>query len=264
MAYVEFLRIRKALMWHVGIIAVLAIAIASLGDHSAVHIDSPSGRTTLGSGTAIPLGIIAALAAFFAAIFASSAGISFNRESQTRDLSWTKPISRTALAVQFVAIDLGGVIVSFAAAFVAIRLVMLQMHIVPYLDDAFAAELLLGIGIGTMWYALLQVLTCGFGPGARALSGILWPVALVLAGLHSVPGPIGAIARAADVINPLVYLSTSSSGSGVKFATGGDGGQSDQLAYIAHAPVEFRALLVWFFTLVFISLAIMIWPNKEA
>jgi hypothetical protein len=269
MIYVEALRIRKSLIWHIGVLAVIAIGFIAIGDHSTVHVASATGpATTFTAGMTMPLGVVASIAAFFAAIFASSAGISLNRENQTRDISWTKPLSRTALAVQYIAVDLGGILVAFAFAFAAIVVVLLWFHIRPYADASFGVQALLGAGIGTMWYALLQLLSCGFGPGARALSGILWPVALVLAGLHSLPGPAGAIVRAVDVLNPLVYLNNSTHTAGGRTMTisagGGDATQPGEMPFVAQAPAELRALLVWLFTLAFVSVAIAIWPKKEA
>jgi hypothetical protein len=104
-----------------------------------------------------------------------------------------------------------------------------------------------------MWYALIQVLTFWFPPGARAGGGILWPVAFVMLGLSKVPGPTGAIARMIDIINPLAYMS------GVTFDSNG----AHQNA-VWDLPVDERTLIVWAFAVVFCAIVIALWPRKEA
>jgi hypothetical protein len=263
MVYVEFLRIRRSLMWHAGIISIVAIGIMLLGLNN-VHTDvdingTHQSASSMVAGMPIPLSVAAGIAAFFGAIFASACGASFNRESLTRDLSWTKPISRTLLALQFALVDLGGVLAAYLFAFLAIVVVMLRYHVAPYADGAFGVELALGVGIGTMWYALLQLITCMFGPAARAMQGVLWPIAFALAGITQIDGTVGRIARAIDVINPLSYMSSSSSTNG----THGD------YAHVVASPMNAmpsseKMLFVWFFTIAFTAIAVAIWPKKEA
>jgi hypothetical protein len=263
MVYVEFLRIRRSLMWHAGIIAVVAIGIMLLGLNN-VHTDvdvngTHSSASRMVAGMPMPLSVAAGIAAFFGAIFASTCGASFNRESLTRDISWTKPISRTLLALQFALVDLGGVFTAYLFAFLAIVIVMLRYHVAPYVDGLFGVEFALGVGIGTMWYALLQLITCMFGPQMRAMQGVLWPIAFALAGLTQISGAVGQIARALDYINPLSYLSSSSSTNG----THGD------FAHVVASPMNAmssseKMLIVWFFTIVFTAIAVAIWPKKEA
>jgi hypothetical protein len=239
MEYVELLRVQRSLIWHAGILAVLVIGIIALGGHSAIHIAGTTGTTTIAPGVAVPISVLATIAAFFAAIYASSVGTSLNRESSTRDISWTKPLSRTLLALRFVLIDAAAVVVAFLIALAGVIAVLMYMHVTPVADAQTPEELLLGAGVGVMWYGLLQLMTCGFGPGARAMAGILWPVALLLEALGQLQGSIGAMIRAIDVVNPLAYLTN-----------------------IGKGPAD--QALVWFFAAAFCALAIAIWPRREA
>jgi hypothetical protein len=248
MEYVEFLRIRRSLVWHIGILAVLALGVMALAGHeTSVNVN---GTTQLMSGMHVPLGILAAIAGFFAAIFASSAGTSFNRESLRREISWTKPLSRTALAIRFVLIDVAGIGVAYAVALAAISAVLMRMQITPFLDETAPLQLALGFGVGAMWYALIQLLTCMLSPSARAISGILWPVAFAVSALTQVPGITGALFRVLDVINPLAYLSNTAAGA--------------HSAPVLNLPLELRALTVWGFSILFCAIAVAIWPRKEA
>jgi hypothetical protein len=248
MERVEFLRMRQALLWHIGILAAIAFLIAMLGGNgTSVNIN---GSTKFISGMGVPLGALTTIAAFFGAIFASSAGTSLNRENATRDISWTKPISRTALAVRIVAIDLAAVAIAYAAALAAIVAVLTHLHITPFIDAEAVPQLVLGLGIGMMWYAVIQAVSCTLPPGARALAGVMWPIAFTLGLATQVPGVIGEFARIINVVNPLSYLSNTSSGSHVYAA--------------AAMPANERAAMVWCFTAAFCAVAVVIWPRKEA
>jgi hypothetical protein len=253
MEYVELLRVRRSLIWHAGILAVLVIGIMALGGNSAIHINGTTGTTTIAPGVSVPIGALATVAAFLAAIYASSIGTSLNRESSTRDISWTKPLSRTLLALRFVLIDVVGVLIAFVVALAGAIAVLVYIHVTPVVDGQTPAQLVLAAGVGVMWYALLQLITCGFGSGARAMAGILWPVALVIEGLGELHGSLGAIIRAVDVFNPLAYLNNMSNG------------PSDQAEqFLAQMSFETRDLIVWLLAAVFCALAIAIWPRREA
>ncbi len=258
MVYIEFLRIRKSLLWHAGIIALIAIGVMLLGagnGNTEVIVNGTSrSASQMVAGIPVPLSVVAGIAAFFGAIFASTCGTSFNRESMTRDISWTKPVSRMMLALQFAIVDVGGVIVAYLVAFAAIVIVMLRYQVAPFFDDAFVVELVLGIGIGTMWYGLLQLITCMFGSGARAMAGILWPIAFILIPLKQLDNGVGTFARIVDVINPLTYLSSTQSHGHVVHIVAAPSG----------LPSSEKLQLVWLFTVVFTGIAIAIWPKKEA
>jgi hypothetical protein len=250
MAYVEFLRARTSLAWHFGILAALTLVSLYFAHGTQVQVN---GQTRLMPGMLVPVGALAPIAMFFGAIFASSRGTSLNRENATRDLSWTKPIPRELLALQFVAIDIVAVLLAFAVALGAVILVVLRIHMVPVFDAAGTTQIALGAGVAVMWYALIQLLTFWFSPGARAISGILWPVALVALGLAKIDGPVGAIVRAIDIINPLTYMS------GTHFGAGGA-----QMESISSLAPEARLLVVWLFSALFCAIAVALWPKKEA
>jgi hypothetical protein len=248
MAYVEFLRARRSLTWIVGILVALTLLILYFGNTSGIHVD---GQSPVFPGMPVPLGKLAVIAMFFGAIYASSAGTSLNQENLTRDLSWTKPIPRTVLALQIVLIDVAAIAIVYVLALFAVIAVLLRMQMVPVFDPSFVPEAALGLGVSVMWYALIQVLTFGFAPGARAIAGILWPVAFVALGLAHVPGPLGTIARTIDIFNPLSYASGMSQESG-------------RQSSIAAIPLEARLICTWMFSVIFCAIAIAFWPKKEA
>ncbi len=239
MEYVELLRVRRSLIWNAGILAVVVLGILALGNHSTINVNG--GTTSLAAGAALPAGVLATIGAFLAAIYASSIGTSLNRESSTRDISWTKPVSRTMLAIRFICIDLAGVVIAYAVALILVYLTLSYLHISITDDGHGTAEYVLGCGVGLMWYGLLQLVTCGFGPGGRSMSGILWPIALLCQGLAHLGGPAGQVIRAIDLFNPLSYMDN-----------------------ITHGGAETAAVTVWLFALVYCVLAVVIWPRREA
>jgi hypothetical protein len=250
MIYVEYLRVRTSLAWHVGILGLLTLLILATNHNTAVMVND---RPAVTMGVRISLALLAPIAAFFGAIYASSVGTSLNRENSTRDISWTKPVSRTMLALQYVLVDLAGITIAFTIAMLAVYAVVVRIGAVPVIDESLVPQLALGLGIAAMWYALIQLLTFWFGPAARATGGILWPVALVCLGIAGVPGVYGDLARAINVINPLAYLSN--------FSVNGNGGHSHTLWTL---PAETRTLVVWLFTVLFCAIAITFWRRKEA
>jgi hypothetical protein len=250
MAYAEFLRARKSLAWHAAILAALTLAILYFAGDSHVHID---GSVSMTSGMALPLSQLAPIGMFFAAIFASSQGASLNRENATRDISWTKPVPRSVLALQYIAIDVAVIVIAFVLTMLAVAIVLLRAHVTPVVDPEFATLMILGAGVAVMWYALIQLLTFWFPAGARSIAGIIWPVALLALGLARVHGPLGAVTRAIDVINPLAYMS------GVQFSSNGTQQQA-----ITTLPLELRPLAVWLFAALFCAIVVTLWPKKEA
>jgi hypothetical protein len=254
MVYVEFLRVRRTLKWHLGILAVATLLALYFGHNTTVNIN---GHSELFSGMSVPPGELSVIAAFFAMVFASiyasSLGSSLNRENPMRDISWTKPISRSRLALQYIVTDIAAIALVFALTMVAVFVGILRLQLVPDLETGSIPYIALGLGVAVMWYALIQLLTFWLPPSARSAGGILWPVAFVAIALTKVPGPLGEAARALDVINPIAYM---------------DGMISDssgaRQASLWQLPVEDRALIVWLFAALFCAIVIALWPKKEA
>jgi hypothetical protein len=195
----------------------------------------------------VPIGM------FYAAIFASSAGGSLNREFGLRDIAWTKPLPRAALALRYVLIDVAAVALLFALTMAVVVVLLERIAVTPYVDAAFVTTALLGCGVSVMWYAVVQVLSCRIPPQGLAVGGILWPVALLalgLAGLHNIAG---TIARVLDVVNPLAYMN------GVTFNSHTAAVQS-----LWRLPDAEGALIVWGFSIAFCAVAIVLWIRREA
>ena len=255
MEYAEFLRVRGTIKWHLGILAAVLLIGLIFGHRLTVDVNDPAGShlATVGSGMRVALAWMAPLGMFYAAIFASSAGGSLNREFALRDIAWTKPLSRSALALRYVLVDVAAVALLYVLTLAAVAVLLLRFGAAPYVDAGFAAPALLGCGVSVMWYALVQVLSCRFPPSGIAVGGILWPVALLSLGLADLHNVVGIAARALDVINPLAYMN------GV--TVGSHGAVVESLWRL---PAAESALIVWGFSVAFCALAIALWIRREA
>jgi hypothetical protein len=255
MEYAEFLRVRGTIKWHLGILAAALLLGLIFGHTMKVNVNDPDGShlATVASGMRVALAWMAPIGMFFAAIFASSAGGSLNREFGLRDIAWTKPLSRGALALRYVLIDVAAVVLLYALTLAAVAVLLLRFGVTPYVDAGFVATALLGCGVSVMWYALVQVLSCRFPPQGVAVGGILWPVALLSLGLADLHNVVGTAARALDVINPLAYMN------GVTF--GPHGAVVESLWW--QLPAGESALIVWGFSVLFVAVAIALWVRRE-
>ncbi len=249
MAYVEYLRARTSLGWHLLILA----AIVALGLYfgGATFIVNDVHKPF--AGTRVPLGALVPIAMFFAAIFASGVGSSLNLENQTRDLSWTKPMSRTLVAIQYQAIDVAAIAIEFTLALLGTVLVLSRLQGVPIVDETFVPQIVLGLGVAVMWFGLVQMLTAWVPRRVPQVGGILWPVSLLLIALAKAPGPLGALSRGIDLFNPLAYMS------GVSYHS--STGPEDAISTLS---LDERLIAVWLLAVVFCAVAVYLWPRREA
>ena len=249
MLYVEFLRVRKALIWHAGILVAVAIFVmfASMNANVEVNGGVPSAPPP------IPFSVIVSGAFFWGAIFASSIGTSLNREFETYVISWTKPISRQLLALQYILLDMAGVVVAFGLAGLVITLVLKHFNLELYMDERFWITLPMSLGASLMWYALVQLITAPFGPRFRSMAGILWAIAFFCLFGTNIGAGIGMLARTFDIINPLAYIDSFS-------MTGHD------ISYHAiwSMPAEWRTLFVWLWVVAFTAIVVPVWARREA
>jgi hypothetical protein len=254
MEYVEFLRVRGLAKWPLICLGAGLLLALLFGHSTTVSVNGTDGSriATVASGMSVPLAALAPVAMFFAAIFGSIIGTSLNREYCLRDIAWTKPLPRSAVALRYLLIDAAGIVLMYLLGYAVLAAIMLRISVTPVVDDTFVPQLLLGGGVALMWFALIQLLTCLLPPAGMSISGILWPVALFALGLADVPNVTGTIARAFDVINPLAYMSGVSSSGGNAVMTS-----------LWHWPVEERTLVVCGFAVLFCGIAIAVWPRRE-
>lgn len=275
MEYVEFLRVRKAfVIFAVGYAVLMAIVVGTIfaGIHSANHAqividgDGAHGGThgeSFATATAhlrIPFGVLFGIAAYGAIVFATVLATSLNKERDGLAYVFVKPISREALALRYVAIDAAGIVLTFAYTLVVVELVPLALLGFlgrTYFDASALWVAALGLGVGFMWYGLLQAATVRYAGKGGTLVGLSWAAFFVLAAAASVRffGPIfHDVVYALDLVNPIAYFSS------VVFDTSA---MTTTARSVVHLPLEIRATVVWIVAGLAISYAVLAWKRVE-
>ncbi len=209
MAYIEFLRLRNGLTIFSCILSSLAIlamlVIELLARSHSLSIDH--------GGAVIPLSALIATAVLPALGFTSGFSSSLNRETDSGEIAWTRPMSRERLGVLYVLFDACGIALAFGIAAGLFALVALELGAVGSgvslrVDAAAGSGIVLGLGVCFMWYGLVQAATAWRRERSGALSGLSWAVFVILASLAAFKvEPFHSIIMAANLLNPLAYKS---------------------------------------------------------
>lgn len=149
-----------------------------------------------------------------ALIVASILGSAFAKENDGHlELAFTKPISRVALGLQTMAVDVAGILLAIAAG--AVLLVATQaLFMVPRISfgtetPAVAALVILS---PIAWYAMLAAATASLQRGYGAVVGFAWPVALGVVGGAAIRSHnallilVRDVARVVGYIDPISYM----------------------------------------------------------
>ena len=260
MAYVEFLRVRRALIIYAIVIIVnVALLTASLhAGHVWVQSDTSGlrGHHDLGK---VPLSVVLVAAAFGSLVFGTLISGSLNRERDTLPLSWTRPISRERLGLSCMLVDFAAVVAAFV--------ITLGLGLIPlattgilarvYPDGHAVVGVVLMLGVTVMWYGLVQAATSWFRGRAGLTVGLSWALFffLMFLGHQAVFGPIvQGVANALNYLNPLAYASSYG-----RISTG----QVDVTSYLM-LPESVRTVATWSIGIVACAIAIFAWKRSEA
>jgi len=251
MLLVETLRLRTWSIWWAAVIAALGIVLVTTVQH--VHTAVVVNGSRFGA-IDIPLVAMAPVAMFLAMIYATSAGLSLNKEGQTLALSWTKPVPRPLVALRIVAVDAVAVAAAYTFAWLVILGVIAGVGGSLVGSAVFPAIVALSLGVALMWYALIAALTSALPANTGVVVGFLWPVALILSALNMTINPtIDLVIRALNAINPLAYLNNSSQSSA-----------DQQMGSYWQGPPDERAMVVWLVSCGLVAVAVGLWTRREA
>lgn len=203
MEYVEFRRARKSLTIFafvaVGLLILVFVgnAIWSVGHGGVTHV-----RVSLGS--------IFGIAGYCAIVCATALSTSLSKENDGVDFVFTKPISREHLALRYMAIDAGAILIAFVGACVVAFGTLAALGLLGHLTSDGQPYWIgaLGLGIAFMWYGLLQAATASFTGNKGMLVGGIFAIFGVFGGLSSVSfgGPAAhAVLHVLNVFNPLAF-----------------------------------------------------------
>ncbi len=163
----------------------------------------------------IPFSTFALVGIVVALVFASVVGSPFARENDGHlEVALTKPIGRTALSLETIAVDAAGIVAAFAlgVAFAFLCAAVFEPPRVTYdVNDFFAT--LLGIVGPLSWYALLNASTASLKRGYGTVVGFAWPAALLIFGLSRIQPDgnmmlfvVSNIFKGLAVFDPVSYL----------------------------------------------------------
>ena len=249
MMLVELIRLRWWTIWWSAGILVIAVVLALTVQHTMVDVNG----TQLGNIT-VPTIVLAPIAMFLAMIFATSAGLSLNREGGTLALSWTKPVARPLIALRIMAVDVVLIVGAYAFAWLVCLGIVAAAHGSLAGNPELPVIVVLSLGVAIMWYALIQAITAAIPGSAGLVVGLLWPGALILSGMRgSINATFDAAVKVLNVFNPLAYLNTSSNASAATTVSGYWQGPDDE-----------RALIVWALSIALAAVAIALWTRREA
>ena len=246
MQYVELLRARRALIWYGAILfscVALGLALAFKDGPPRIHV-SPSAHPS------IPFEFILAGGAIGPLVLAAFLAVGLDAEYKTAAITWTRPISRLAIALRYVAVDGGALLAAWVLTLVAAFIVIFAIGVEKYLsfDNHVASAAMLVIGAAVMWYGLVVLVTTLLPGRGNAIAGGSWGYALIVPGLAQIPFPplLHQVMVALNYINPMVYIGQ---GSGARSLLPGSGDQ--------------HAIATWLIGLAAIAIATQLWTKRE-
>lgn len=247
MELAEFFRVRRVLTWYFGLIVLMVTLIV------VFSADIDFGSPERGNVHQAILSGFLAFATIIGAIVASWIGLALNNQNDRLELLWTRPISRVAIALRFIGIDLAALAIAYLIV-LGTAVFMSTYKGIPVVVDPYApGMLLLSTGVVTMWYAVLLAATAGLGRRGAVVAGLAWPASifLIMSALGTRPGPLHTIVMAVNVLNPFAYLTA---------LVSTDTGPMGSLWQVP--PLE-RGIAAWLLAALLCSLAVWIWKRRE-
>ena len=268
MEYVEFLRARRTLLVFAVLFTIAAIitivsahfgSVSTGGDQFTISNTPQAGRSigTVFAATHIPLGLLLGLASYSAIPFATVLSSSLNKENDGANFVFTKPISRTNLAVRYMAIDGIAIVALFvlACALVSATVAGIGLIGTVYVDEGAPWIVFLGLGSAVMWYGIMQAVTAtyrGKGGIIVAWSWAVFGILTFLPGLRLLGPFVLGIVHVLNIFNPIAYLASLVSTSG-GFRAG----------TVLDLPIETRSALSFAIGIACCVIASRIWNRVE-
>lgn len=252
MEYVAVLRARRTLTWFIGIIfALVAIGLALSFKDGPPHV-----QVSHGAHPAIPFGWIVGGASFAPLIITAFLAAGLDAEYRTTAIAWTRPISRLAIAWRYVAIDVGAMVVAWAATAAVAIIAIVALGLGQYF--AYGSEgysfFVLPFGCALMWYGLIVLVSAMFPGRGNAVAGISWAYALIVPGFSQIPFPplIHQVMVGLNYINPLAYLGSTNFGARVHTSGG-----------ILAGSTTDHTIAAWLIGLAALAIGTRIWASRE-
>ena len=257
MYYKEWLCVRRYLIvLTIGLLALLGIvalvgavtALGSAGGHT--HATQPQGMTGV-------IDFFGTTALVIGGLMATVLGSALSRENDGHlEAAWTKPYSRTAYATAVMLVDAAGIAIAILIGLVVHALVHAALRTPISLAGAstMAGDLARFLLFPFAWYAVIVALSARVR-GGGLVQGLIWPIGLILLGLHEIPlGPVWqGLTGLLNLVNPLTYIQYHETG----YSLLTTGGGSMASAFTADVALALLVVGGW-------ALATMQWRRMEA
>lgn len=260
MQYVELLRARRALTWYCGIV----LALVALGLALAFKDGPPQIQMSHEANPVIPLWWVLTGCAFGPIFLAAFMAVGLDAEYKTAAITWTRPMSRLAIAARYVVVDLATLLAAWLFNVALCTIVLFALGLWPYVtatsQSGGAWDAPLAFGCAVMWYGLVVLCTVLVPGRGTAIAGASWAYVLFVPALAAIPFPplLHSVMAALNWLNPLAYLSTRSNrhdGMGAHIDLGSG-------APIAGSTTV-HLMVVWLIGLVAVAIAARLWTVRE-
>ncbi len=244
------------------------VQIGSLGVHGQ-HLAGGSDMVQINTDEPVAARILLVIAAVIALIVGTVLSTPLAKENGDHlEVVWTKPVSRTGMALGMFAVDALGIIAAMALAIV-FAIAATALFEVPRLvfDAATLPVLALSVVMPLAWYALLTAASASMKRGRGAVLGLGWFAALVVpslaVGLSAAPIPlfhaIGAVFNVVTLFDPIAYMHLS--------ANSGPGNAEPSIGFafgVLSSPPIVRAGVLLLLLIVYSVLSLLQWRRLEA
>ena len=248
MEYVEMLRARRVLTWYGGIV----LALLALGLALAFKDGPPQIQMSHDMNPRIPFGAILAGSAFGPLILAAFLAVCFDAEYKTVAITWTRPLSRLAIAGRYLAVDGITMLVAWLFTLAAVLICIVTLGLAKYLvlESKDPSIIVLAFGCAVMWYGLVVLLTILLPGRGNAIAGASWAYVLIVPGLSQIPFPpaLHQVMLALNYLNPLAYL--------------GSFGSSGSRTLLAGTPTA-HLIAAWLIGIAAIAIGTRLWTIRE-
>jgi hypothetical protein len=204
MAYVERLWATRMFLWFAGIAAAIALVIVAV----VATIHSGGHRT---NGHTFGVGSLFSVAGYLTCIMATMLSATLNRDRDHLPYIWTRPQSRARIALSYIAVDIGTILIAYAVIVALCAFVVLNVpggHIVG--ERNAPALLVRYLALPLMWFAIIEAATSWNALKGSAAAGLSWAVFWLLLALAEVrlPAPLSTGIALLNLLNPLAYFIT--------------------------------------------------------
>ncbi len=277
MAYVEFLRARRVLLWYFGILLgvyALGLIVGFLvpgQNHVGIVIDTdptspapvptPAHPHHASLPGPLPVSVLVYAVTFGALLVAAILGSSLNRQREHLPLAWTRPLSRERFVLSFLAVDAVAIVLTLAGTLLYVAFSMATSrgtHILWYLDPLAFPMAAFGLGAAFMTYALAQAVTSWYTASGGLVKGLACAACGVLVplGFARLGSPYDLFVAVLNYLNPLAYF--------VPIVV--DAKQSPAvLEFVRLLPLDFGVKLacVWLLAALYMAIATYGWKRLE-